>query len=70
MAENGRKMSENCPKKRLKKRDEAPVSIDYTAHFARKIIKRMHLIREETKLKMALLKRKHARAKTSLPLSS
>jgi hypothetical protein len=32
--------------------------MDYTAHFAGKMVERWHLIREETKRKTAQLKRK------------
>jgi len=50
MAENGKK-----PKRR---RDEAPISIDYTVYFVRYMVEKWHLILEETKRKMAILKRK------------
>jgi hypothetical protein len=52
---NGRKMTEKKPKKR---RDEAPISIDYTAHFARKFSKMELNSRKQNETKMALLKRK------------
>jgi hypothetical protein len=52
----GRKIAKK--KSRKKRRDEAPISIDCIAHFARKMVGKWHLIREETKRKMALLKRK------------
>jgi hypothetical protein len=42
----------------FKRRDEALIFIDHTAHFAQKNGRKWHLIREETKRKMALLKRK------------
>jgi hypothetical protein len=52
-------MFENVRKKsRSKRRGDAPISIDHTAHFAQtKKGRKWHLNREETKRKMALLKR-------------
>jgi len=45
-------MAEKRPEKRPKKRrDEAPISMDYTAHCARKMVEKWHSIREETKRK-------------------
>jgi hypothetical protein len=52
IAEKGRKKAGE------KKRSEAPISLDYSAHFARKTVGKLDLISEETKIKMALLKRK------------
>jgi hypothetical protein len=49
------KKKEKWPKKGLKngrkKRDEAPISADYTALFTRKMVEKWYLIREETKRK-------------------
>jgi hypothetical protein len=45
-----------------KKRDEAPIFIVHTAYFARKIDENWYLLREKNETKMALSKRKYARA--------
>jgi hypothetical protein len=42
-------MPKKAEKKAENRRDEAPISIDYTAHFSQKNVKKWHLIREETK---------------------
>jgi hypothetical protein len=48
----GRKMAK---KSRKKSRDEAPISIDTTAHFARKLVKKVFSSRRKD-TKIALLK--------------
>jgi hypothetical protein len=48
MAENGREIVQKMAgKKAGKRRNKAPISILHTAHFARKMVEKLYLIREK-----------------------
>jgi hypothetical protein len=62
MAEKCTKIFRRKSEKNPEKTEETPISIDYTAHFARKMVEKWYLTRKETKRITRFQNAKQARA--------